>query len=80
MPQNIETNTNDKPIWGDVLVEVDRDGHMVWVRMAPVYAARKGSKGELEFELPLEPLAWRDPSFPRRLIIRKRSGRRKEES
>ena len=31
----------------------------------------KGTSGELEFTMLVEPLAWRDLSYPRRIVLRK---------
>jgi hypothetical protein len=63
----------ERPPWGDLFAEVSAGGEATaWVPLCPVYRADATSKAAITFEMYSEPVAWRDPTVPRRLMIVKR--------
>jgi len=65
MPQNSD------PIWGKALACLHEGGMPTLVPVGIVRPMPKGTSGELEFTMLVEPLAWRDLSYPRRIVLRK---------
>jgi len=63
-----------KPPWGNAFAVIDREGEdedakADWLALGGVWESEKGA---LSFTLRVEPLAWRNPAFPRRVVIVRR--------
>lgn len=59
--------------WGNAFAVIDRDDDggrgeqkADWLALGPVWESEKGA---LSFRLQVEPIAWRSPNFPRRVVI-----------
>ena len=60
--------------WGDAFYVVNlEEDKSKWVQLAPVWEHTDGSG--LDFVLDVEPIAWRNSSVERRIVIRKRPER-----
>lgn len=66
-------NSKSNGPWGYGVAPVEsKSGKTLWVQVGPVWRTKDG---DLQLQLEAEPVAWRDPSVQRTVLIRERNDR-----